>query len=100
MRQQLPNLAVLVRRQPSQHILQIRKRVMPVELGRLDQAHHGRCSLAGTQAPGKQPVVSAHGNGPDLVLDPVVVHGQLPVGGEARERCPSSDAVVQRFGRG
>lgn len=90
----------LVRRQAGQNILQIRKRIMPVEFGRLHQAHHRRRTLARAQASGEQPVVSAHGNGPDLVFDPVVVHGQSPVGCEARERCPASEAVVHCLGCG
>ena len=42
MRQQLLDPAGRLRRQPCQHVLEVCIRVMPVELGRLNQAHH-RC---------------------------------------------------------
>ncbi len=46
MRQQLCYSAVFVRRQPSQHIPQVGIRVMPIELGTLNQAHDGSRTLA------------------------------------------------------
>lgn len=45
MRQQLPNLTRPLRRQASKNVLQISIRIMPVELGRLDQAHQRRRTL-------------------------------------------------------
>ena len=45
-------------------------------------------------------VVSANGNWSNLILDMVVVHRQLPVTDETRECTPTSQAVIQRFGRG
>jgi len=48
-RQQLANEASFVRRQALQHIFQVRVRVLSVELGRLDQAHHGRGALTSAQ---------------------------------------------------
>lgn len=74
MRQQFFNPAGLVRGQPGKHIFEIGVRVLPVHACRLDQAHDGSCPLARAQAAGKQPVVSSDGDGPDLVLDPIVVH--------------------------
>jgi len=57
-----------------------------------------RCrSLARAQAASEQPVVAANGDGPDRVLDPIVVYGPLPVIGEADECCPTLEAVVQRL---
>ena len=99
MRQQFANPAGAMRGQAGEHIAQVGVRVVPVHARRLHQAHHGCCPLARAQAAGKQPVVPANGNGPDLVLDPVVVHGQLPVIDEARQRSPAAQAVIERFGR-
>ena len=47
--QQLIDPAVQLRRQPGQHVLEISPRLMPIELGRLQQAHHHGGALA-TQA--------------------------------------------------
>ena len=82
MRQQFPNPAGLVRRQSGQHILEIRVRIMSIKSSRLDQAHHRSPPLARAKASGEHPVISPNGNRPDLILDPVVVHGELPVGRE------------------
>ena len=48
MRQQFFNLAVLLRGQALQHILQIGIRIMPIELGALNQTHHSGGTLPGT----------------------------------------------------
>ena len=45
-RQQLPNSAVQLRGQPREHILQVGPGLVPIELGRLQQAHHHRSSFA------------------------------------------------------
>ena len=79
MGQQFFDLAVLVRRQTSQHIFEIGIRIMPIELGALNQTHHRRCTLARTQRASEQPVVPPNGNGANLVLYPVVVDWQLPI---------------------
>ena len=100
MRQQLLDPAAPVRGQAREHVLQVGIGVMTVHARRLHQAHHRRRPLARTQAAGEQPVVSSHRDRPDLVLDPVVVHGQLPVINEARQRSPTPQAVIQRLGRG
>ena len=100
MRQQLANLTGLVRGQALQHVAQIGMRIVAIELGRLDQTHDDSRALACQQRARKQPVLAPNGNGPDLVLDPVVVDGQPAVVDEARERLPPLEAVVQGFGRG
>ncbi|MPM31407.1 hypothetical protein SDC9_77962 [bioreactor metagenome] len=100
MRQQLLGPTGLVRRQPHQHILQIRNRIMPVEFCGLHQTHHRRRTLARAQVSYEQPVVAPHGDGPELVFDPVVVHGQAPVGRKTRERCLAFEAVVHCLGCG
>ena len=46
---------------------------MAIEFGRLHQAHDRCRPFARPQGPGEQPVVAAHGDGPDLLFDPVVV---------------------------
>ena len=52
----------------------------------VNQAYDNRSALAGTQAAGKQPVVAANCNRPDLVLDPAVVDGEMTIIKIARER--------------
>ena len=58
MRQQLFNLTILVRRQTSQHVLDVGIRIMPVELGALNQTHHRSGALTRSQRTGKQPIAS------------------------------------------
>ena len=99
MRQQLFNLAVLVRGQARQHILQISIWIMPIELGALNQAHHRSGALPGPQRPRKQPIVSADGNRSNLVLNPVVVDRKLPILQKPGQCIPSFQTVVQCFGR-
>ncbi len=70
MRQQLVDAAGRMCRHPLQHILEVRVGLVPVDAGRVHQAHHGRCSLAGTQATCEQPVRPADGHRPDVVLHP------------------------------
>ena len=99
MGQQLVRHAGTLRWQPRQHIFQVRVRITPIELGTLDETHDRSAALARTQRTGKQPVVAPDGNRPDLVLDMVVIHRQLPIGDETRKRLPASEAVIQRLGR-
>ena len=73
---------------------------MAIELGALNQAHHGRRPLARTQRAREQPVAPTNGDWPDLVLDPVVVDGQAPVLHKPGQCNPAFQAVVQRFGGG
>lgn len=72
MRQQLRELAGALGRQPREHVLEIGIGVVPVEPGRLNQAHHHSRTLASPQRTRKQPVGPADCNRPDLVLDMVV----------------------------
>ena len=78
MRQQLPDPALRLSQQAGEDILQIREGLVPVEARRLDQAHDRRSPFAGTERAGKEPVLAADGNRPDLVLDPVVIDRKLP----------------------
>ena len=52
------------------------------------------------QRTGEQPVRTSYGNWPDLIFDVVVVHGQASVIGEACQRRPALQAVVQCPGGG
>ena len=98
MRQQLFHPAGPVRGQPGQYILEVGLGVVPIHARRLHQAHHGRRPLARAQAAREQPIGSANGNWPDLVFDPIVVHGQLPIIDEARQCSPAPEAVIQCSG--
>ena len=49
MRQQLINPTVGPGRQLVHHVFEVNIWVMPIELGRLDQTHDGRRTLAGPQ---------------------------------------------------
>ena len=73
-------------------------RIVAVELRRLDQAHRRRGALPTSQRCHEQPVRASERNGPDPVLDPVVVDGHSPVLEEARKRCPAVQAGVDGFG--
>ena len=58
--QQLGDHAVALSWQACQHVPQLGMRIMPVDLGALDQAHDGCCDR------------------PNLVFNVLVVDGQLP----------------------
>jgi len=58
MRQQLPDSAVQLRRQSGEHILEVGPRVVPIELGRLQQIHHHCGALAGQFTADEQPIFS------------------------------------------
>ena len=53
---------------------------MPIQARRLDQTHDRRRPLAGAQRAGEEPILAANGNWPDLVLDPVVIDGNVSIG--------------------
>ena len=96
MRQQLSDPAIRLRRQPLQHIRQIRQRIEPVEFCRLNQAHDGCRPLACAQAAGEEPILAPECDLSDLVLNPVVVDRHLAIAKVMRERCPSPQAVIHR----
>lgn len=84
MRQQLADLTGPVRGQSPQHFAQVGMRIVPMELGRLDQAHDGGRTLACQQRARKQPVLAPNRNGLHLVLDLVVVDGQPAIVDQSR----------------
>lgn len=86
--------------QAGQHILEVVEGFVATEFGRLHQAHDGGSSLASAQTAGKQPVLAAKCDGPDAVLDPVVVDRHLVIGEVMRERHPTFQAVVDGLGGG
>jgi hypothetical protein len=60
--QQLTNHAVALGWQPSQHIFQVCVRVVSIEFGALNEAHHCRATLARTKGASEQSIVPAKGN--------------------------------------
>lgn len=63
MRHQLSQPARRMCRQPLQHLLQIHIRVQPVQPGRLQQTHHGGCTLARPQGVREQSVGASRREG-------------------------------------
>src|SRR5574337_1022391 len=100
MGQQLADPAVWLGGEASEDVLQVNEGLVAVEAGGLDQAHDGGGTLAGAQTAGKEPVLASQGDRPDLVLDPVVIDGHLPVAQVMGERGPAPEAVVDGSGAG
>ena len=61
--QQLLDSAVELRRQPGENVLEVGPRVMPAQLGRLQQAHHHCGALAGQLTAYKKPVAPTKAQG-------------------------------------
>lgn len=66
--QQLLDPAVQLRGQAREDVLQVGPRLVPVELGRLQQAHHYSGPLAGQLTADEQPIAPPEGPGSDPVL--------------------------------
>src|SRR5438105_1981933 len=71
--QQLLDPAVQLRGQPREHVLEVDPRLVAIELGRLQQAHHDSSALAGQLASNEQPVAPTESPRPNSILDVVVV---------------------------
>ena len=71
--QQGAKVAIERGRQARQHIGELGMRLVAVGLGGGQQAHDRGGALAGPLGPGEQPVPTSQGNGPDRVLNAVVV---------------------------
>ena len=97
--QQFADPTVGLSRQARQDVLDIEKRIMAVEFGRLDQTHDGSGAFAGAQAAGKQPVLSTRGNRSDTVLDPVIVDWHLTVAEIMDQGRPALETVIDGFCR-
>ena len=100
MGQKLLNVSRFVRRKASQNVFKISIRVVPVELGRLDQAHDRGRSLPSHQRPGEEPILAPGRPRADLLLVVVVVDRQGGIARVSPERGPAFEAVVDRLGRG
>lgn len=73
-REQFGDAAVRLGWQTPEHVIDVCPRVMPIHARRMDQTHHCCRTLARAQAASEQPVVAANGDGPDLVLDQIVIN--------------------------
>src|SRR5437762_681672 len=82
MRQQFVDLAVQLRGQPREHVLEVGPGVSPVELGRLQQAHHHRGALAGQLAADEQPMAPSKRPGPHLARRMVGLDWHLAIQSE------------------
>jgi hypothetical protein len=97
MRKEFADGTCRLRRLPGENVFHIGVGIISIKLGRMNQAHHGRCSLTGAQAACEQPIVSSDSHWPDLVLDPIIIDRHTPIFKVARERNPASQAVIDRF---
>ena len=96
-RKQILDLAVLLGWQPGENVLYVGIRVMPIDLGALNQAHHGGGTLACPQRSRKEPIAPSQCDRTDLVLAPIVVNWHLTVIQLVRQCHPAFYAVVQCF---
>src|SRR5664280_3930610 len=96
--QQLLDPTVQLRRQAREDVFQVGPRVVPVELGRLQQAHHHSGPLAGQLTADEQPIAPPEGPRPYSVLAVVIVQRHIAVEQEAPEPLPALQAVVNRLG--
>ena len=71
--QQLLDPAVQLRRHAGEDVLQVGPGVVPVELGRLKQAHHDSSTLAGQLTSNEEPIFASKGYWPHSILTMVVV---------------------------
>ena len=74
-------------------------RIVLVEFGRLDEAHHDSGALASAKGSGKEPVVAAQGHWPDTVLEMVVVDRQIAIVDVADQSCPATQGLLDCLGR-
>ena len=97
MRQQFADAACRSSRLASQEVLQVRHRLMAIELGGLNQTHDSGGAFAGAQAAGKYPVLAADHDSPDLILAPGIVDRHLAIGQVMEvmgQRHPASHALL------
>jgi hypothetical protein len=77
-RQQFVDPAGRMRRQPLQHVLQVRVGLVPVDARRVQQAHDCRGALARARAAGEQPALSSQRNRPDVAPWPRTCGARRP----------------------
>ena len=99
MREKFGNFAVGLSRQTRQDILQIREGIVAIEFGGLDQAHDSGGAFSGAQAAGEEPALAPECDGPDTVLDPVIVDWHLTVAEIMDKRSPALETVIDGFCR-
>ena len=73
-------------------------RIEAVELGRLRQRIDDRSPTAAFVGPEEEEVLARYGDGSQGALSGVVVDGETPVTGVAREGVPTVESISQRFG--
>lgn len=83
-REQFGDASVRVGWQAPEHVFDVCPGDAPFYSHRIDQVHHGCGTFARASAASEQPVVAANGDGPDVALDPIVVHGPLPSSAKRR----------------
>ena len=59
--------------EPLKHVLEVDPRGVPIQLGRVQEAHDDRRALTSKFASGEQPCLPAHRDWADLVFHPIVV---------------------------
>src|ERR1019366_4246158 len=96
--EQLLDPAVQRRRQAREDVLEVGPGFVPVELGRLQQAHDDSRPLAGQLAADEQPVAATKSPGPNSVLDVVVIDRHIAVEQVSTQTHPVVQAVVDRLG--
>jgi len=99
MRQQVFDPAGRVRRQPFEHVLEVRVGLVAVDAGRVQQAHDRGGPFSRAQAPCEQPVRPPECDRTDVVFDPVVRDRHLAIFDEASELTPAVQAVVDRLNK-
>ena len=98
MREQLLDVAVLVGRQPREHVFEVGVGIVSVELGRLNETGDRSSALARQQGSGEEPVFSTCGPGSDLLLVVVVIDRQRRIVQVTHQRRPALKAVVDGLG--
>ncbi|VVE84629.1 transposase [Pandoraea sputorum] len=98
MRQKRGDVVGAVGRQATEHVFQIDIGILAVELRRSNQAHDRGGPLPGAQRPGEQPVRPSSCPQTNLIFQPIIVDGHVPIGQITRERVPALEAVVERLG--
>lgn len=96
MRRQLLDLAALLRRQPHQHILEIRVRIMPIHACRLDQAHDRPCPFTAAQRSSEEPVGTARRPWPDRISTGLWSMGTAPSSKFEYTKWPNRLVAVSR----
>ena len=99
MGQQLRDIAIAGGGQAGEHVEQPGMGFMPIGFGGGEQAHDRGGTAAGRFRADEEPVLAPERDGPDRVLDPVVVDRIAPVIEVARQCAPALEAVVDGFGQ-